>query len=376
MTASAGLSLSPALVGLDVAPMRSEPTGVGVYVRELAEALAVEVGDRVVRLGIRRGGALEASGRGEAPRTYLRGGHHLAWLLLHADADARRLGCRLVHWTNAAAPFRTTVPFVVSIQDLSLLRMPGGHPLRRLAALPFLLAAARGARRVIVPSEATARDVRRLLRVAPGRTAVIPLAARDRPAPTAAMNEGPLLDSLGVRPGTYVLALGTLEPRKNHVRLLAAFELLALSHPELRLVLAGASGWGTGPLERALRVSPVRDRVVSAGYVSEGDRDVLVRHAGVLAYVSLMEGYGLPVIEAMAAGTPVVTSAISSLPEVAGNAAVLVDPTDVGAIARGLEEALSRRVELVEAGLLRAAMRTWRDVAIETLEVYRQAAAE
>ena len=89
-----------------------------------------------------------------------------------------------------------------------------------------------------------------------------------------------------------------------------------------------------------------------------------------------MEGYGLPVIEAMAAGAPVVTSATSSLPEVAGDAAVLVDPTDVAAIARGLEDALGRRIELVEAGLQRAAMRTWRDVARETLEVYRQAAAE
>jgi alpha-1,3-rhamnosyl/mannosyltransferase len=173
-----------------------------------------------------------------------------------------------------------------------------------------------------------------------------------------------------------VLAVGTLEPRKNHLRLLAAVERLVFTRPDLRLVLVGAPGWGNGQFERALRTSPARGHVVLAGYVSEADLDVLISNAGVLAYVSLMEGFGLPVIEAMAAGTPVVASSTSSLPEVAAGAAVLVDPTDAGAIARGLGEALERRAELKEAGLLRAAKRTWRDVALETLEVYRLAAAE
>jgi glycosyltransferase involved in cell wall biosynthesis len=371
VTSSAGESRGGP-VGLDVAPARDQPTGVGVYVRELALALEVEVGHRIVRLGVRRGGPLDGSTDADTRSSYLRGGHHLSWLLLHAEADARRAQCSLVHWTNAAAPLRTTLPFVVTIHDLSILRMPGRHPTARLAAVPFVVGAARRARRVIVPSEATAADVRQLLRVPSSRITVIPHAARSLPSDVP--DNARLLDARGLRPGGYVLAVGTLEPRKNHLRLLAAFERLALSHPELRLVIAGARGWRNGQFDRALRASPVRDRVVTTGYVDDADLAVLLRKAGVLAYVSLLEGFGLPVAEALAAGVPVVTSTTSSLPEVAGGAAILVDPTDVAAVSRGLEEAIRRRPQLVQAGLRLVARRTWRDVALETLNVYREAA--
>jgi glycosyltransferase involved in cell wall biosynthesis len=357
---------------LDVAPARDQPTGVGVYVRELALSLAGEAGESIVRLGVRREGPLDARSGGAASSSYFRGGHYLAWLMFHADADARRAGCRLVHWTNASAPLRSTIPFVVTIHDLSVLRMPRRHPVARLGTVPFVLAGARRARRVIVPSEATRAEVRRLLHIPASRIAVIPHAARQI-AGSGSPDATAVLRAMGIGRGSYVLSVGTLEPRKNHLTLLTAFEQLATSHPELRLVLAGNRGWGNGSLDRALRASPARDRVVMPGYVNEGDLDVLVRNAGVVAYVSLLEGYGLPVIEAMAAGAPVVTSTTSSLPEVAGDAAVLVDPTDVGAVARGLAEALRRGPQLGEAGVRRAAARTWRDVALETLEVYREA---
>ena len=140
-----------------------------------------------------------------------------------------------------------------------------------------------------------------------------------------------------------------------------------------------SSSWGAGAgasaaFRRALDASPVRDRVVLAGPLPDADVAALLRACAVMAYPSLYEGFGLPVLEAMAAGAPVVTSATSSLPEAAGGAAVLVDPSDVESIAAGLADAMARRDELIAAGLARAGSRTWLDVGRETLDVYRRAA--
>lgn len=343
----------------------------GVYVRELASALSSLDGGRVVRLGLRDDGFLppRVAAAGE---TRLRGRHHLAWILAFADGEARAARCRLVHYTNAVAPPRATVPFVVSIHDLSILRLPGSHPTTRLAVVPFMVWAARRARRIIVPSAATADEVRRVLHVPAGRIAVIPLAARE--SAVAAPADG-VLARLGVAPGGYLLGLGTIEPRKNHVRLLSAFERVAAVRPDLRLVLVGAHGWRNGPFRRALDRSPMRGRVVLAGHQPDAAVATLLGSCAVMAYPSVYEGFGLPILEAMAAGAPVVTSRISSMPEVAGGAAVLVDPTDVRSIAAGLAEAMQRRDELVEAGLARAASRTWADVARETCAAYDEALA-
>ena len=117
----------------------------------------------------------------------------------------------------------------------------------------------------------------------------------------------------------------------------------------------------------------MRDRVVVAGHRSDEEVVALLRHCAVMAYPSTYEGFGLPVVEAMAAGVPVVTSRASSLPEAAGGAAVLVDPSDIGSIARGIADAVDQREALIEAGLARVAGRTWLDVAQETIEVYGRA---
>lgn len=347
-------------IGLDVWPIRPNPTGIGVYVEELAAALDQLAPSLVVRLGERRGSGDRPWRRGVVSR------YHLGWLQAEADADARRAGCDLVHYTNAVAPIWAGVPFVVTIHDVSVLRLPGLHPRRRLASVPFVLAAARRARHVIVPSAATADEVRRLLHVPASRMSVIPLAARrssEAPDETA-------LAGLGLRASGYVLALGTIEPRKNHVRLLAAFEQVVAAGSDLELVIVGERGWGDAPFWRALDRSPVRDRVVVAGHRSDRAVAALLRSCALLAYPSLYEGFGLPIVEAMAAGVPVVTSGASSMREVAADAAVLVDATDPREIADGMLEALRRRDELAEAGAARAARRTWLDVGRETLGVY------
>ncbi|MEP7082421.1 MAG: glycosyltransferase family 1 protein, partial [Chloroflexota bacterium] len=209
-----------------------------------------------------------------------------------------------------------------------------------------------------------------LLRVRTEKIVVIPHAAR---AGSLAEPDDRVLAALGVEPGRYVLSLGTIEPRKNHLRLLAAFERIAESDPDLMLVLAGGPGWRGARFGRALAASPARNRVVVAGRQPDRAVAALLASCAVMAYPSLYEGFGLPIVEAMAAGAPVVTSSRSSMPEVAGGAAVLVDPMDVGSIADGILEAFGRREELIAAGRARAAARTWLDVGRETLATYDRA---
>jgi glycosyltransferase involved in cell wall biosynthesis len=193
-------------------------------------------------------------------------------------------------------------------------------------------------------------------------------------APAVSQNRADdLLRGRGIDRGGYLLSIATLEPRKNTTRLIRAFERISDERPHLRLVLAGGRGWHTDRIDRAIRTSRARDRIVVTGYVTEEEHAALLGGCALFAYPSLYEGYGLPVIEAMQAGAPVLTSSVSSLPEAAGGAAVLVDPLRVDDMARGLREALDREAELRAAGRERAAKLSWDRAAAETLAVYDDA---
>lgn len=363
-------------IAFDAAPAREGSTGVGIYVRELALSLRATAPERIALIGVREGGPLDGALPGERDddRFPFRGRGHLSWVQRYADDDARAAGASLVHYTNGLAPLRASVPFVVTIQDLTFIRYPLHHPPPRLARIPFAYLAAHRARLVVVPSRATERDVARILRVPRGRIAVVGYAPRaqldvDRRDP----DRPSIVDRLGLRAGGYVLAFGGLDARKNPERLVAALERLGPEHDDLHLVLAGADSWRHRLIRRRIQESPVRDRIIITGFLPDDDLAELLRRAALFAYVSLSEGFGLPILEAMAAGVPVITSRRSSMPEVAGGAAVLVDPRDVDEIAAGIRRALGERSRLVELGARRAAARTWADVAGEMLDVYRWA---
>ena len=225
---------------------------------------------------------------------------------------------------------------------------------------------------MLVPSEATARDLAELYGVDRGRVTITPLGVEVPAEPDHAGAER-LLHDLGVR-GPFLLAVGTLEPRKNLPRLLDAFGEAAAELPGHWLVVVG-------PVGRGPRLRPTWDsvRVKLAGSVGDRRPHALYQAADGLAYPSLYEGFGLPVLEAMANGTPVLTSDRSSLPEVAGDAALLVDPTRPGGHRRrpgppGQRRRLRRH--LVEAGRRRAAGFTWRATAAATWATYREVAEQ
>ena len=263
---------------------------------------------------------------------------------------------------------------VVTIHDLGYRAFPGAHTRR---SRYYLEASTRWsaavARRIIVPSEATARDLHAAYGTPRARIAIIPHGyhPRFRPLPEAEVAAG--LARLGIAP-PYILAVGTLQPRKNLARTLAAFERLCARGLPYRLVLVGQRGWLADPLFAAIARpdSPAYGRIDITGYLPDDDLPLVFNGASALAFPSLYEGFGLPALEALACGTPVLTSNTTSLPEVVGDAALTVDPLDTDAIADGLLRIVSDpalRDELRTRGLAQAQKFSWRRAAKQTLSI-------
>ncbi|MGL6278614.1 MAG: glycosyltransferase family 4 protein, partial [Gaiella sp.] len=264
------------------------------------------------------------------------------WRLGRASA-----GLDLLHCTTFRAPLRPRCPLVVTVHDLALLRFPDAFPRwHRETGRLALRAAVAAADAVVAVSDFTRGELEELLGVDPGRVRVVPNGVSEAFAPGGVASDG-----------DYVLAVGTLEPRKNLDR---AVEAARRADRALRV--AGMAGWGG---------------VEVPGWVGEpSDEELasLIRGARCLVYPSLYEGFGLPILEAMACGTPVVTSHGGATEEVAGGAAVLVDPFDADAIAAGILEAETRRDELVAAGLVRAASFRWDAAADRVQALWRELA--
>jgi glycosyltransferase involved in cell wall biosynthesis len=352
------------------------PGGIGTYVWELFPALVEE--DRSLDVV-----PFRSTWRHDPPRMWLLASQPVvvpasirtlypSWDLLGRPAlPASLADATIVHATNPAAvpPVGPDQRLVVTVHDLAFQRLPELFPSKwRWLYRAGLRAAVKRADAILVPSQNTADDLVTTTSIQPSRVHVTPLAPS-----LVATNQDPAetLERLGV-PQPYVLSVGTLEPRKNLVRLVRAYRQVAPDVPHA-LVLAGAPGWRAEALEAELaRSGP--GTIVRTGTVSSEDLDVLYRGADVFAYPSLYEGFGLPVVEAMGRGVPTLASNTSSLPEVAGDAALLVDPTDVSEIAEGLARLLTDAPladDLRQRGLQRAATFTWAATARATLDVYR-----
>jgi glycosyltransferase involved in cell wall biosynthesis len=277
------------------------------------------------------------------------------------------------HATGFSLPPPGPVPLVLTVHDVTFLTHPHWHTRanRIRASAAVLNAVSRGAT-VIAVSEYTRGQVEEHLGVPRERIEVI----HEAPDPVFASAGRQRIGRRAGRP--YVLAVGSLEPRKNLVGLLEGMMLLpAALRRSFELLVVGPSGWRNQAIRESLRRARRRFKVRVLGYLSTAELMELYREATLFAYPSLIEGFGLPVLEAMACGAPVLASKRSSLPEVAGDAALLVDPEDPTAIAEGLERLLDDpqlRAEFIERGFDNLRRFSWDRCARETVAVYRRAA--
>ncbi len=291
---------------------------------------------------------------------------------------ARRAGVDVLHGPVNVLPLLATCPTVVTVHDLAFLRRPDLVPTGRRRYFAALAGASvRRAARVIAVSESTRADIVGYLGVRPEKVVVTHLAADDgfRPVTGDALVAFQAEQGL-VRP--FVLSVGTIEPRKNLPALLRAFGSLAEELPH-DLVLLGAEGWMGGPIRAAWLELPAatRERVRFVGFAPARALPAWYSAAAVLAFPSHYEGFGLPPLEAMSCGTPVVASNTSSLPEVVGDAALTVDPDDDAALAAALRRVLTEpalAADLRARGLARARRFSWAATAEATVAVYREVA--
>jgi glycosyltransferase involved in cell wall biosynthesis len=320
-------------VAVDTTPLRLTQAGTARYLRNLLAHLSTE---SVRKL------AFGSSGRASVLA------RELGWYPFALSAFG---GADVLHCPTYYGPVRPRLPVVVTVHDLAVVRHPEAFPRWTRTYVPRMAPRVlRAATLVIAVSEFTRSELVAQVGLDESKIRVVSNGVDDAFGPDGEAAEG-----------DYVLAVGTLEPRKNLARLA---EAARLAGAELRVV--GARGWGG--------VEARGDGLRWLGRVDDAELARLYRGAAVVAYPSLYEGFGIPVLEAMACGAPVVTSAGGATEEVAGGAAVLVDPREPAAIAAGIDEASRRREELRALGLARARAFRWEDVARRTVAVYEEAA--
>jgi glycosyltransferase involved in cell wall biosynthesis len=358
-----------------------ETGGMETYARELLPCLAVMDGVRLTAFVNREAAAAADGPWGEVVPMQVVPVHarnRLEWVRgeqVHVPRLAARAGCDLVHSLASTAPLRGSLPGVTTIHDLNYRKVPDAHfGVRGLGMRVLVPAAARRARRVLVDAASTRDDLVADLGVSAEKIDVIPLgvAAPPQPPPDAARRARERF-GLGERP--VVLSVSAKRPHKNLARLLRALAGI----PAARRPLLVLPGYPT-PHEEELRHLAgelgIADEVVWPPWVSADELEGLYAAAVCLVFPSLYEGFGLPVLEAMARGVPVATSGRASLAEVADDAAVLFDPEDVDAIRTAIERLLADEAErrrLAEAGRRRSERFTWDRTAELTLESYERA---
>ncbi len=384
-------------LSVDVSAVPANPVGAGRYTLELVSALTIRP-DVDLQLWSRRDDrrrwrdlapSARVVGAAPSPRPA-----RLAWEQVGLPLRLARSGIDVHHGPHYTMPEHTSVPVVVTVHDLSFFEAPQWHERSKVVLFRRAIAvAARRAAVIVCPSQVTADDLARWCRI-DGEIIVAHHgvdAARFTPIEPVPGGDAGLLGRL--EPGLvgpdgslhrFVVFVGTLEPRKDVPNLVRAFDKVASRHPDVRLVLAGGDGWGAEAVRAAVAAVSSGSRVLRIGYVPDAAVPALLRSAAVVAYPALYEGFGLPALDALACGAPLVTTSGTAMEEVAGPAAVLVPPEDTLALADALDELLEAEkgedgriggiADRRRRGFEIAARHTWAASAERHLLAYRAAA--
>ena len=373
-------------IGLDGLPLTAPKTGVGHYTFELAHALAKLEGDSRFDLlypstypvlSFPDSPAIPVNLKLERVQVGPMGRH---WWSAGLPRYIRQKGLDLFHGTNYDVPFWRGCATVLTVHDLSLRLHPQTHTDRSVKRarrrLPLML---RSADAIITPTESVKRELSEYFKVTPEKIFAVPEAARDCFRPLTFGETAATRRRLGIE-DNFLLSVGTLEPRKNLAVLVDAFEEVIRSgrNDINQLVIAGGLGWLSGPLFAAIEKSPVRDRILLTGYLQDQDLRALYSSCRAFVYPSLYEGFGLPVLEAMACGAPVIASRIPALNETTGDAALLFDHSSANDLVQGILQLVGneqKRQEISNVGLKRASDFSWERTAQLTLAVYTKALA-
>jgi glycosyltransferase involved in cell wall biosynthesis len=372
-------------IAIDYTPALRQGAGIGRYTRGLVAGLA-EI-DRENQYTLFSAGETPSIGdwppnfqlRASAiPARWLTVGWHR--LRLPIPAELLTGDCDLYHSLDFTLPPLRRASGLVTIHDLSFLRVPEcADPRLRAFLEKAVPAAVIRACRILADSENTRQDLIEMLHVDPGKISVVTPAIEPR---FRREDNAARLDEVRARyrlPDRFILGLGTLEPRKNFTGLIAAFgQLTRETNLPHALVIGGKPGWLYEEIYRQANQEKLAGRVLFPGFVADQDLPALYSLAEVFVFPSLYEGFGIPVLEAMACGTPVVTSNNSSLPEAAGSAALMVEATDVTELAEAIAKVLNDnelRQQMIAAGYDQARRFTWQRSAQALLEAYMRAAA-
>ena len=367
-------------IAINTLPMKRKLHGVGNYIKNLVWSLSrIDSVNEYLILGSHENlchlsglpGSFQVHSAPGAPV------QRILWEQSVLPAVLKRKKIDLYHGPAFIAPLLKTCPQIVTIHDASFRLTPERHSLPRRVfyrhIVPSIMRASDG---IIAVSRSAKSDLLDVARVPQEKISVIPLGVDTQFQP---VHDPHRLEQLRYKyslPRDFILYVGMIEPRKNLDTLVDAYLADSLS-TRFDLVLAGGLGWNYSGLLQKIHASGAAHCIRLLGYIPDSDLPALYTAASAFAYPSLYEGFGLPVLEAMACGTPVVTSSVSSLPEVAGTAALLTDPHDHGALASALRALLSNhnlRAELSARGLQRARSFTWEQTARKTLALYNRVA--
>jgi glycosyltransferase involved in cell wall biosynthesis len=375
------------IFGLDATPLPPQPVGAGRYIINLLRALHhLAPPAQLVVIAQRRGRRLiEAAG----PLSNIRWVEipdlsiplRLLWEQVGLPLLACRLRLDLLHSLHYTRPLWLPCASVVTLHDMTFFLLPELHTrLRRWFFPPMVRYSARAAQALLAVSESTRQDALRLLQIPPARIHTTPLGVDPAYHPGYPLAQRQAVRQKYLLPERFLLYVGTVEPRKNLVGLLQAYaRLVSQAGSPPPLVIVGRLGWMVSAVFTEVETLGLKEKVQFTGYVAAEDLPVVFNLAELFVYPSFYEGFGLPPLEGLACGVPVITTAVSSMPEYIGQAGLLVPPGDIPALADAMQRLLADpelRRRLAQAGPPQAAAFTWERTARLTLDVYRQVCDE